>query len=249
VERAARDESEAMTCGRKIGPYDCCSVVCGDCLELMKALPDGCVDAVITDPPYGIGLDTDNSRFSGGTLANMAKRGNGVGSAGGRPIINDDKPFDPRPILRFGSCQIIWGWNHFADKLPPGACLVWLKRNDEAFQSFLSDAELAWMSKGHGVYCRRDLSNNAIANERLHPTQKPESLMRWCMGFIPDAETILDPFLGSGTTAVAAKKLGRHFLGFEISEAYCEIARKRIALVEAQPSLFEPRAEQMELPQ
>ncbi len=123
----------------------------------------------------------------------------------------------------------MWGWNNFADKLPRGTCLVWLKRNDEAFQSFLSDAEIAWMSKGHGVYCRRDLSNNAITGERTHPTQKPVSLMSWCLSFFPAAQVISDPFMGSGTTLRAAKDLGRKAIGIEIEERYCEIAVKRMA--------------------
>ena len=199
----------------------------GDCREVLPELEP--VDVVLTDPPYGIGLNTDSSRFSGGTAESMAKRGNGIGSAAGAPVVGDDKPFDPTFLLGYGGHQVIWGWNHFPHLLPPGACLVWLKRNDEAFGSFLSDAETAWMSKGHGVYCRRDLTNNAIANERAHPTQKPEGLMQWCIEFFPDAKTILDPFMGSGTTLRAAKDLGRKAIGIEIEEEYCEIAAKRLA--------------------
>jgi site-specific DNA-methyltransferase (adenine-specific) len=166
------------------------TIYCGDCREILPELPK--VDLVLTDPPYGINLNTDNSRFCGGTAGNIAKRGNGVGSANGEKIIGDDKPFDPTFLLMVSSNQIIWGWNHFADKLPQGTCLVWLKRYDEAFGSFLSDAEIAWMSRGYGVYCKRDLSNNSIANDRVHPTQKPVSLMVWCLNLIPDAQTILD---------------------------------------------------------
>ncbi len=198
----------------------------GDCREILPTLPK--VDLVLTDPPYGIALDTDNSRFSGGTRGNMAKRGNGIGSAGGKPIANDAEAFDPSFLMAYGSHQIVWGWNNYPDLLPRGACLVWLKRYDEAFGSFLSDAETAWMSKGHGVYCRRDLSNNAIANERAHPTQKPLTLMTWCLDFFPHAQTILDPFMGSGTTLVAAKRLGRQAIGIEIEEKYCEIAARRV---------------------
>jgi DNA modification methylase len=200
----------------------------GDCREVLPSVWFG-VDLLLTDPPYGVSLDTDNSRFSGGTKENIAKRGNGIGSSGGRPIANDDKPFDPSFLLTIGRDQVIWGWNHYPNLLPRGACLVWLKRNDAAFGSFLSDAELAWMSKGHGVYCRRDLSNNAIANQRVHPTQKPESLMQWCLGFFPNASLVLDPFMGSGTTLVAAKRLGRQCVGIEREERYCEIAANRLA--------------------
>jgi site-specific DNA-methyltransferase (adenine-specific)/modification methylase len=214
-----------------------CTLYQGDCLKVMPTL--GRFDAVVTDPPYGIALNTDNRRFSGGDKASQSRRGKAVGPAGGRAIINDASPFDPTPILTVGKHQIIWGWNNYPDKLPRGASLVWIKRNDEAFGSFLSDAELAWMSKGHGVYCRRDLSNNAIAKERQHPTQKPVALMQWCLGFLPNAETILDPFMGSGTTGVACVNLGRKFTGIELDPGYFDIACRRIEEAYKQPRLFE----------
>lgn len=210
----------------------------GDCLAVLPTL--GKVDAVITDPPYGIALNTDNRRFSGGGVASILSRGNNVGSANGAPIIGDDKPFDPSFLLEIPGDKIIWGWNNYPDKLPRGAALVWLKRNDAAFGSFLSGAELAWMSKGHGVYCRRDLSNAAIANDRVHPTQKPVGLMCWCLEFVPKAETILDPYMGSGTTGVAAIQLGRKFIGIEREEKYFDIACKRIEQAHAQGQLFAP---------
>jgi site-specific DNA-methyltransferase (adenine-specific) len=199
----------------------------GDCREILPTMPR--CDLILTDPPYGIDLDTDNSRFSGGNVASVARCGNGVGTSGGAKIANDAAPFDPSFLLAHADAHIIWGWNNYPDKLPRGACLVWLKRYDEAFGSFLSDAETAWMSKGHGVYCRRDLSNNAISRTRAHPTQKPESLMVWCLGFFPSARTIVDPFMGSGTALVAAKSLGRRAFGIELEERYCEIAAKRLS--------------------
>ena len=209
-------------------PYyqdDYVTIYHGDCREILPELPK--VDLVLTDPPYGIGLNTDGRRFSGGTAGHIAKGGNLIGTGNGNPIMNDDKSFDPSFLLNYGDNQIIWGWNHFAGKLPHGSCLVWIKKYDEAFGSFLSDAELAWKSKGFGVYCKRDLSNNAIANERQHPTQKPVTLMAWCLSFFPEAQIILDPFLGSGTTAYCAKKLNRKCIGIEIEEKYCEIAANR----------------------
>ena len=213
----------------------------GDCMDILPTL--GKVDAVITDPPYGINLNTNNKRFSGGNQAQI--RGNGIGSANGGRIIGDDAQFDPSFLCNVGDDQIIWGWNNFPDKLPRGACLIWLKRNDPAFGSFLSDAETAWMSKGHGVYCKRDLSNNAITNERVHPTQKPISLMVWCLEFFPHAKTIIDPFMGSGTTGVAAIQRGRKFAGIERDAGYFAIAVKRIEQAYAQGQLFTPeRAKQ-----
>jgi DNA modification methylase len=198
----------------------------GDCLEIMPRLP--LVDLVLTDPPYGIALNTDNSRFSGGVVSSVTRRGQGLSSAG-RELVGDDKQFDPGPLLKYGNGQIIWGWNHFAHALPRGTCLVWLKRYDEGFGTFLSDAEVAWMSKGHGVYCQRDMSNQKITRERAHPTQKPVSLMAWCLSFFPDAAFILDPYMGSGSTLRAAKDLGKKAIGIEIEEKYCEIAVKRLA--------------------
>lgn len=207
----------------QIGP---CRLINADCMDVLPTLTG--VDLLLTDPPYGINLDTDNSRFSGGHVASAAKRGNGVGSAGGAAIIGDDKPFDPSFLIGYGKRQIIWGWNNFPNKLPAGACLVWLKRFDEAFGSFLSDAETAFYSHGHGVYCRRDLSNNAIAKERVHPTQKPVGLMEWCLSFMPDAKTVLDPFMGSGTTGVACIQTERQFIGIEREPKYFQIACDRI---------------------
>jgi len=213
-----------------------CTLYLGDCMDVFDLIEKH--DACLTDPPYGINLNTDNSRFSGGHSASVSRRGNGVGPAGGKRIFNDASPFDPAPLLPLAKKHIVWGWNNYPDRFPAGACLVWIKRNDEAFGSFLSDAELAWMSKGHGVYCRRDLSNNGITLKRVHPTQKPVALMEWCLGFLPDADTILDPFMGSGTTGVACVKLGRKFTGIELDEGYFDIACKRIEDAYKQPDMF-----------
>src|SRR6185369_818623 len=94
----------------------------GDCREILPTL--GKVDALVTDPPYGIALNTDNSRFSGGHTAAVARRGNGLGPAGGQPIVGDDGDFDPKHLL-VGDEQIIWGWHNFPDALPRGTCLIW----------------------------------------------------------------------------------------------------------------------------
>jgi site-specific DNA-methyltransferase (adenine-specific) len=211
-----------------------CTLMLGDCMAILPTL--GKVDAVVTDPPYGIGLNTDNSRFSGGDVASVARRGSGKGSAAGTAILNDDRPFDPSHLLGVGREQIIWGWNNYPNKLPRGACLVWIKRNDDAYGSFLSDAELAWFSRGHGVYCRRDLSNNGIANERAHPTQKPVGLMEWCVE--KTRGTVLDPYMGSGTTLVACAKLGRRGIGIEIEPKYFDIAVRRVEEAYRQADLF-----------
>lgn len=198
----------------------------GDCRDVLPTLDK--TDLCLTDPPYGINLNTDNSRFSGGAATSKSKRGSGKGSARRGRIANDATPFDPTHLLTCASEHVIWGWNNYPDKLPPGACLVWLKRSDEAFGTFLSDAELAWMSKGHGVYCKREFPQS-IAHQRVHPTQKPESIITWCLGFFRNAKTVIDPYMGSGTTLVAAKQLGMRAIGVELVERYCEIAAKRLS--------------------
>lgn len=222
-----------------------CRLILGDCLEVLPTL--GPVDAVVTDPPYGIALNTDNSRFSGGDTASVKRRGSGVGTSGGAPIHGDTEPVDPSFLASVGNEQIIWGWNNYPDRLPRGACLIWIKRNDAAFGSFLSDAETAWYSRGHGVYCFRDLSNNGATRSRAHPTQKPLPLMEWCVSRTR-GDTILDPFMGSGTTGVACVNLGRRFIGIEIDETYFDIACRRIEEAYRQPRLFdeEPAPKQIQ---
>lgn len=207
----------------------------GDCREILPTL--GKVDAVVTDPPYGMRWDTDTTRFSGGN--NPARRSEGRNDQ--KAIHGDDEAFEPRIWLNFPQV-ILWGSNHFAAALPKGSTLVWLKRLDGAFGSFLSDAEMAWERGGHGVYCHRDLSMNAETLIRAHPTQKPVGLMMWCAE--RTSGTILDPFMGSGTTGVACARLGRRFIGIEIEPRYFDIACRRIEQAQRQGDMFRdaPRA-------
>ncbi len=227
-----------MSCGRKIGPFECCSVVQGDSEVLCLNLLGGEVDAVITDPPYGMSWDGKVTRGPNGT----GKQGPTKHYA--TSIVGDNKEFDPSPLFKFKRV-VLWGMQHFPQHLERGTVLVWLKRYDDGFGSFLSDADCAWMNHGCGVYCQRDTSLQG--EERVHPTQKPVAIMEWCIERAGNPEVILDPFCGSGSTLIAAKKLGRHFLGFEISAEYCDIARKRLAAIDAQPNLFQPKPEQLVL--
>lgn len=193
----------------------------GDCRELAEEMK---ADTIVSDPPYGMGWNTDSSRFSGGEPSSQRRRGRGRTDWGN--ITSDDEPFDPTPWLTCGEV-ILWGSNHFAQRLPVGTTLVWIKRFEAGYGSFLSDAEVAWMKGGHGVYCRRDTSLMSHTGNRWHPTEKPIGLMTWCVNKTK-GDTILDPFMGSGTTLRAAKDLGRKAIGIEIEERYCEIAAKRL---------------------
>ena len=208
-----------------IAPYydeDGITIYHGDCREIVPTLT---ADVIVSDPPYGMRWDTDTSRFAGGSAASRARRGSGRADWG---VVNgDDEPFDPAPWLTFDHV-VLWGSNHFAGRLPVGTTLVWIKRFDLAFGSFLSDAEVAWVKGGHGVYCRRDVSMAGEARVRQHPTQKPLGIMAWSIGMAGGQGTVLDPFMGSGTTLRAAKDLGRKAIGIEIEERYCEIAAKRL---------------------
>ena len=221
----------------------------GDCREILPTL--GKVDAVVTDPPYGNKHSGDSSRFSGGNTRR------GRGSTHGR-IVGDGRAFDPRPYM-LGEHQIFFGANYFPQHLQPGSLLVWAKRRPEAYGTFLSDGEIAWCSKGRGIYMMEhtfagssaamEWSEDAYATS-AHPFQKPIAIMEWCLGFLPDADTILDPFMGSGTTGVAAVKLGRRFIGIEIEPRYFDIACRRIEEATKQPDMFietapEPKQEAM----
>ena len=206
----------------------------GNCLEIMPELEPN-IDMVLADPPYGMNNNVDSSRFSGGHRNSVLKRGGG-GRFNGR-ILGDDKAFNPEPFLTFKEV-ILWGYNHFASKLPVGTLLIWIKRFDTAFGTFLSDAEIAWSKGGQGVYCKRDTSIMAEAKNRLHPNQKPIPIIQWCLSRSKTNGVVLDPFLGSGTTAIACERINRCWIGIEISEQYAEIAAKRIERETQQLKLF-----------
>jgi len=219
-----------ITAAKRIEVIGDCIMIEGDCLTIMPQI--GKVDAVVTDPPYGMKWDGKVTVGKGGHGKSGSKA-----LHYGKTILNDDRPFNPEPFEHIEN-RLFWGFNHFPQALKRGRALVWIKRSDEAFGSFLSDAELAWCSSGHGVYCFRDQSLMGETKDRAHPTQKPVPLMRWCIEQFPKAQTILDPFMGSGTTGVACVKTGRKFIGIELDPDYFEIACKRVREAYAQPDMF-----------
>ena len=194
--------------------------------------------AVVSDPPYGMAWNTDSTRFTGGNQ----KRGDGRADFGS--IVADDVPFDPAPWLAFDEV-ILWGANHYGARLPLGSTLVWIKKSEHAYGTFLSDAEIGWQKGGHGVYCKHVEFQGGFQRARqndgkrsAHPTQKPIDLMEWCIGRLKSGRHILDPFMGSGTTGVAAVKLGRRFTGIEIEPKYFDIACRRIEDALRRPDMF-----------
>ena len=189
----------------------------GDCREVLPAIDVSDVDLLLADPPYGMNYQ------------HGARKGGALLGFDGEAVVGDDKPFDPTPFLGFPNI-ILWGANHYADKLPPSrGWLVWDKRggitpNDQ------SDCELAWTNfSGTARLFFRYWNGGGIGEERYHPTQKALGLIRWCIELAPATRTVLDPYMGSGTTLRAAKDLGRHAIGIEIEERYCEIAAKRLS--------------------
>jgi site-specific DNA-methyltransferase (adenine-specific) len=189
----------------------------GDCRDILPTL--GKVDAVVTDPPYGIGW---------------------------KPRVNhqdqpwvDEIDFDIRAIT-VGRFNLVWGGQYFADKLPVSeGWLTWVKRPIDAdfssdFRSYAT-TELAWRDWGKArfichVWDGGMRAGSAENRTFCHPSQKPIEVMAWCVRQVPpDAQTILDPFMGSGTTGVACVQLGRKFIGIELDPGYFDIACKRIS--------------------
>lgn len=199
----------------------------GDCLDFMRSMPDKSVDAVITDPPYGIGV----TKMTLGNGKNKIYRGESEWD-----VLPPAEVF--REMERVSRFRVFWGGNYFANTLPASRCwLVWDKHTGS---NTFADCELAWTNFDGVVkmFSRAWVGSNAKdTQQRVHPTQKPVDLMKWCIE-LSKAETVLDPFMGSGTTGVACSRLGRNFIGCEIDPTYFAIAERRIK--EAQMQMVMP---------
>jgi site-specific DNA-methyltransferase (adenine-specific) len=210
-------------------------IICGDCLEVMRDIPDKSVDLVVTDPPYGINI-ASNGKVGGTKKAKLTDYG----------VCTWDK-FIPskeyfQEMMRVSKNQIIFGGNYFVEHLYNSPCwIVWDKDNSGNF----ADCELAWTSFKTAVRKIKYRWNGMLQENmkkkeyRFHPTQKPIGLFEWILDNYSDPNSIiLDPFLGSGTTAIAAHNTGRFFIGIEKEPKYVEIARKRVEQAQAQQCLF-----------
>lgn len=222
------------------------TLYCGDSLEILPTL--GRVDAVVTDPPYGI----LNLEGEGSTAAvRKSPRQQGSGTLKNRLLNVSDVRWDTAPppqlfdLLRgMSDTQIIWGGNYFP--LPPArAILAWDK--EQPWPNF-SQVELAWSNLNRPAALFR-ISATRGTPDKEHPTQKPLPLMAWCLGFLPDGAAVLDPYMGSGTTGVAAIQAGRRFVGIERDERYFDIACRRIQQAHDQRPLFaaEPESQPEQL--
>ena len=186
-----------------------------DCREVLPTLEP--VDLVCTDPPYGIGIAANPVRQK-----------------------HEKLDWDAAPpsddliaqCIAAGQNAIVWGGNYF--RLPPTQrILVWDKMQPADFS--LAMLEMAWTNLTGPA---KMYKQSVTSYPKEHPTQKPDGLMKWCLSFLPDAQTILDPFMGSGTTGVAAVQMGRDFIGIEREEKYFDIACRRIEDAQRQADLF-----------
>lgn len=212
----------------------------GDCLEGLDKIPRDA--AIIADPQYGMNWDTDSTRFTGKNL----EKARGEGRAD-RKIIGDDKPFDPAPWLAWDKV-ILWGANHYAQRLPIGSTLVWIKKQPQHYGTFLSDAEVGWQKGGHGVYVfyapdsngrrRMELTGSPFGQETAHPSQKPIALGDWCLERIGPAPVYVDGYMGSGSFGVSCVQKGYSFMGWELDPVYFDICCHRIEDAQRQGSMF-----------
>ncbi len=201
----------------------------GDCREILSTLPK--VDAVITDPPYGIG----EAAGKNASRSNMAVAKD-YGDARW-----DDKPIDDgllALVIAAGKSAAVFGGNYY--RMEPTSCwLVWDKENGT---NDFADCELAWTNFPKAVRRIRYMWNGMLrANGEQrgdHPTQKPIGVMEWAIKQAGEPQTILDPFMGSGTTGVACMNLGRKFIGIEIEPKYFDIACRRIEDAQRQQRLL-----------
>ena len=198
----------------------------GDCLEIMKEIPDKSIDVIITDPPYGI---LGGSKTIGGSKLYKANEYNcewdNVRMS--KEILDE--------IFRCSKNQIIFGYNYFSDLLPStNSLIVWDKKEKNDWFDNFSDGEIIWTSYNKPLRIYRFLWMGALRKgkrtRRVHPTQKPVELMDWIIkNYTKENDVILDCFMGSGTTGISAVKNNRNFIGIELDETYFNIAEERIS--------------------
>ena len=169
------------------------------------------IDAVITDPPYGINFDTDGSGRPEG------KKGRKY-----EPVYGDNVAFDPSPWLLYKQI-VLFGSNYYPEKLPPGGALIWDKRYLSG-ASYMADAEIAYFNGGQGCYIYTLTSQGGYFPDagRFHPTQKPIGLMAWCMSKAKAGKVVIDPYSGSGSTLMACEYTDRVCLASEIEVSYVQ---------------------------
>jgi DNA modification methylase len=206
-------------------------LLCGDSTDVLaveKLMAGGKADMVFTDPPYGVSV-VKNGKV--GADFGVAKKGHYA------EVIGDDTTQTAHDAIAICQSlqipvQIYWGGNYYADKLPPTSCwLIWDKRGDSGIVNTFADCELAWTNMTGPARIHKQLWNGMIRegekDKRVHPTQKPVALAEWAIEQYLKGSTVLDLFLGSGSTLIACEKLCKTCYGMEMSPAYCDVIIKR----------------------
>lgn len=218
-------------------PCECqdgCTIINGDCSEVLEHIVPSTTRLLLTDPPYGIGYDRQAAAKSGSRHGKAA-----APKATYRASGWDDQPASDELLYRLlAVCgpAVIWGGNHFG--LPRSRGWLFWDKDNGANQ--FSDGELAWTSFDMPLRRKKHTWNGMLQEhkgqhkeQRWHPTQKPLSIMRWCLEIAlkqdPTIESVLDPFMGSGTTLVAARDFGLRCIGIELDPLYCQVACDRLA--------------------
>ena len=200
---------------------------CGDCLEIMKTMPSKSVDLILTDPPYGKKADKGTNGF--GSAKNRRYDGGWDNKRPSKEVFDE--------MLRVGKNVIIFGANYFADILPPSNhWIFWDKKGDISFKNPFADGELIYTTFKKPikriVFKQQGFITDS-KDKRYHPTQKPSEFVEILIKeYSKDGDTILDCFMGSGTTGVSCLRTGRNFIGIELDEEYFDIAKQRIEAVQ-----------------
>ncbi len=202
-----------------------CTLYHGDCRDVLPTLAAGSVDAVVTDPPYGISYNGEIKPQNKHVFSYRRQVDK---------VAGDEAPFDPAPLLQIGRGHVLWGANCYASRLPDSArWLTWDKVIRNGLNLRIAECEFAWTDCIGRSRVFRHLWSGAYRDseqgETYHPTQKPVSLAEWVLTLpgIPDG-TVGDFYMGSGWVGVACVRLGRKFIGIEICEEYFDIACRRI---------------------
>jgi DNA modification methylase len=198
-------------------------LLCGDSTDsdqVARLMNGEKADMVFTDPPYGIDWNTDYTRFTGGLIPSENKY---------NKIHDDEKAFDPSFLLATHENCLFFGANCFSDKLPKGNWIVWDKRFENG-KAFLADAEVAWYNGSGAVYIIAETHQGFVSSDkkRFHPTQKPIKLLEKIFEKINAPNFLFDPYLGSGSTMVAAHQLKRRCFGLELEPKYCQVIIDRM---------------------
>jgi site-specific DNA-methyltransferase (adenine-specific) len=220
--------SKSVPGARRMRDFGRAKLILGNSLAVLPHLR-GTYDVIVSDPPYGIGYDPS------GPTGSAWKDVDG--------IVGDQSPFDPCPLLRENLPTVLFGANHYASRLPDSSgWIVWDKRPGMRSMSF-ADCELAWSSLDRPArmirYPWSGAARGPETGEHWHPTQKPLEVMRWIIESVSEpGAVILDPYMGSGTTGVAALQMDRKFVGIEVEERWFAAAERRIERELAQGRLF-----------